>query len=204
ENGLHFLLSTKSYVSADHVRRLVDGGFALPFNGVLRRTVQLSIDAVSEDVQRRLYEGPPICRRSGETFDNFMRHGLAPRIKAVITGYNVDEAKALVNYFYPRGARQFHFVRYSRSFFRHVDELFLTKEQTEAFRRQYEAIREQYPDADCWQDILPSSQRPAVETLDRKTIWERRKGCGGGWLSLGIGADGKAFLCEQMKMSDEF
>ena len=40
--------------------------------------------------------------------------------------------------------------------------------------------------------------------MDRRTIWDRRKGCGGGWLSLGIGADGRAFLCEQMKMSDEF
>jgi radical SAM protein with 4Fe4S-binding SPASM domain len=204
ENGLHFLLSTKSYVSAEHVRRLVDGGLALPSGGMPRRTVQLSIDAVSEDVQRRLYGVPPICRRTAETFDNFMRYGLAPRIKAVITGYNVNEAKALVDYFYPRGARQFHFARYSRTFFRHVDELFLNQEQVEAFRRQYQAIQEQYPDTDCWQDILPSSERPAAETLDRRTIWDRRKGCGGGWLSLGIGADGRAFLCEQMKMSEEF
>jgi radical SAM protein with 4Fe4S-binding SPASM domain len=204
ENNFHFLLSTKCYVSADYVRRLVDAGLAKKVNGIVTRTVQLSIDAVDENVQRRLYGVSPIHQRTAKTFDNFLSVGIVPRIKAVITGLNVSEPKALVDYFYPRGARQFHFMRYSRSFFRHVNELFLTDEQIKSFRRQYEQIHEQYPDVDCWQDILRSTETISAQTVDRKTLWQNRAGCGGGWLSLGIAADGRAFLCEQMAMSDKF
>jgi len=204
ENDFLFLLSTKSLVTADAVRRLVEAGFCQKVNGVVPRTVQLSVDAVDADIQRRIYGVPSICQRTAQSFENFTRFGLAPRIKMVVTGVNCGEAKALVDYFYPLGARQFHFIRYSRSFFRHHDGLFLTADQVGCFRRQYEEIQAQYPDAACWQDVLARNGSGPVDAEDRRRIWMNRKGCGGGWLSLGVNADGRAFLCEQTRMNGDF
>jgi radical SAM protein with 4Fe4S-binding SPASM domain len=204
EKNFHFLLSTKCYVSKENVNRLVNAGFNQKINGLLSRTVQLSIDAVDEEVQQRIYRVSPILTRTAETFDNFMGCGIAPRIKAVITGLNFDQPQKIVEYFYPRGARNFHFVKYNRSFFNHFDELFLNKEQGESFKKQYETIRENYPDIDCWEDIIPPVGAEQPISIDWKKIWDNRKGCGGGWLSLGIAPDGKIFLCEQMEMSDKF
>jgi radical SAM protein with 4Fe4S-binding SPASM domain len=202
--GFHFLLSTKCYVSRDWVKRLIKAGFTKKIQGLLDRTIQLSIDAVDEEVQRQIYRVPPILPRTMETFDNFSSQGILPRIKAVITGLNVDQPRKLVDCFYPRGARNFHFVKYIRSFHRHSDELFLNPEHIESFKRQYAEIHDLYPDLDCWTDIIPASEAEPQELPDREKIWRSRKGCGGGWLSIGIAPDGKVFLCEQMKMSDEF
>ena len=82
--------------------------------------------------------------------------------------------------------------------------MFLTAEQKAEFRRQYEEILDDYPDADCWQDVVPLSPSEGPPAMDRETSWKLRKGCGGGWLSLAISSDGRAFLCEQMRLIDEF
>lgn len=206
EHEMHFLLSTKAYVSRETIRRLIDAGFKKKVRGVLQRQVQLSIDAVDEGVAARILQVKrPHVEKGAETLENFLDAGIMPKVKAVITGLNYDQPGGIVDYFYPRGARVFHFVRYRRSFHRHIDELFVEPAHIPMLRSQFDRIRDQYPDVTIVENLLPSGAPPELpsreQVLDQ---WNNRMGCGGGWSALGISADGNAFLCEQMKMDEQF
>lgn len=206
EHNMHFLLSTKAYVSRGHVKRLIDAGFTNKIRGVIQRQVQLSIDAADEDVAKRILNVTHVrTQRNLETFENFLAFGIMPKIKAVVTGLNYDQPKPIVDLFYPRGARVFHFVRYRRSFHRHTDDLFVNAESLNVLSRQFDEIRNDYPDVRIVENLTLGRSGPSELTAERaRMMWANRIGCGGGWSALGISADGKAFLCEQMKMSDPF
>ncbi len=206
ENELHFLLSTKAYLSKDTIRRLIDAGFTKKVRGVIQRRVQLSIDAVDDDVSRRILNiKHSNVARNLETVENFLSFGIMPKVKAVVTGLNYDQPEKIVERFYERGARVFHFVRYARSFHRHTESLFLDAAALSSLRGQLDRIRNRYDDITVVENI--SDAAPAQKRLDPETaraMWLGRIGCGGGWSSLGIAPNGKAFLCEQMKMREPF
>ncbi|MGO9777100.1 MAG: SPASM domain-containing protein [Terracidiphilus sp.] len=206
EHKMHFLLSTKGHLIRETVARLVAAGFKKPVRGVIDRPVQLSVDAADEAVARRLLNvANPRIDLMLDTVENFLAFDIMPKIKAVITGLNVDQPKPIVDRFYPRGARRFHFVRYRRTFHRHTDDLFVNPEDMPVLKRQFAEIRERYPDAVVSENLtegdgITPEQAPQLQ----KQLWDRRSGCGGGWSALGISADGKAFLCEQINIRDPF
>lgn len=206
EHKMHFLLSTKAYVSKEYIRRLINAGFTEKVRGVIQRQVQLSIDAADESVAKRILNIPKvITQRNVDTVHNFLAYGIMPKIKAVITGVNYDQPKPIVDLFYPNGARVFHFVRYRRSFHHHNDNLFVTQKHLDVLNRQFAEIRNDYPDVTVVENLTQGQSGPSKVSPERaRMIWDNRLGCGGGWSSLGISADGKAFLCEQMKMADPF
>ncbi len=206
ENEMHFLLSTKAYVSRDYVERLVDSGFTKKVRGVIQRQVQLSVDAVDDDVSRRILN----IKRSNvgrnlETVENFLAFGIMPKVKSVITGLNYDQPEKIVDRFYERGARVFHFVRYGRSFHRHTDDLFVNDAAAASLKAQFDKIRSLYDDISVVENLAQVQPNPGKPDPDvARTIWDGRIGCGGGWSALGISPNGKAFLCEQMKMAESF
>ena len=204
ENDMHFLLSTKAHVSKEHVKRLVDAGFSRKVRGVMQRHVQLSIDAVDNEVSRKILNVKHArVGKTLETFENFLAFGIMPKIKAVITGINYDQPEKIVDLFYPRGARVFHFIQYSRSFHRHRDELFVDARAVSSLRRQFDYIRSRYSDIELVENLTQEPQGERTPEAAR-AIWDARLGCGGGWSALGISPNGKAFLCEQMKMAEPF
>lgn len=106
EHKMHFLLSTKAHLTRDIVGRLFEAGFKEKINGVIDRPVQLSVDAVDNDIAKRILNvRKPRVDLAADTFANFMHHGIMPIIKCVVTGLNYDQIRRIVDYFYPRGAR---------------------------------------------------------------------------------------------------
>jgi len=168
--------------------------------------VQLSIDAVDETVGMKLLNvRKPRHAKNVETFNNFMAVSIMPIVKGVVTGLNVDQPLKVVEHYYGLGARKFSFVRYTRSFHRHDDALFLKPEHFVPLNQQFAAIRARYPDIILNEDISGPMGGPRELTPElKKQLWDQRIGCGGGWQSLGIGPDGKAFLCEQMAYEEPF
>lgn len=209
ERKFEFILSTKGHLSRAEVGRFMDAGFADPIRGRVSRRVQLSIDAVDDEISRRvLGVARSRVRGNEETFVNFRHFGITPRIKAVITGLNADQVLPIVESYHKLGARQFTFTRYARSFFRHQDMLFLRGSELNLARRQIDLVRERFPDVNlkCSFDgddpDISAPERSALE--ERQDVWNQRSGCGGGWSSIGIAAGGEAFLCEQMVLSDPY
>jgi radical SAM protein with 4Fe4S-binding SPASM domain len=206
EHNMHFLLSTKSYVSKENVKRLINAGFTKKIHGVIQRKVQLSIDAVDNQIAKRILNIPkPRTEQTLETFENFLSFGIMPKIKAVITGLNYNQPKYIVERFYSRGARVFHFVRYHRSFHRHTDDLFVNEECFPTLNDQFAEIQDKYPDIELVENLTSGVNGVEQFTPEQKReLWENRLGCGGGWYALGVDADGKAFLCEQMVMDEPY
>jgi MoaA/NifB/PqqE/SkfB family radical SAM enzyme len=206
EHKMHFLLSTKAHLTRDIVGRLFEAGFKEKINGVIDRPVQLSVDAVDNDIAKRILNvRKPRVDLAADTFANFMHHGIMPIIKCVVTGLNYDQIRRIVDYFYPRGARAFTFVRYTRSFHRHTDDLFLTPTHREALVAQFDDIRTRYPDITLNENMSMAPSAVTDLTPERRQqLWDSRLGCGGGWYALGIGPDGKAFLCEQMAYEEPY
>jgi radical SAM protein with 4Fe4S-binding SPASM domain len=202
---VHFMLSTKAHLSERDVKRLVAAGFAEPVRHVARRVVQLSVDAWDEDKATFITGNPAFKRQMADTFDHFMREGIVPKIKAVVMPVNADQPLKLVEYFYPRGARRFQFVRYMRSFFRHTDDLFLDEQSAAVAMAQVREIRERYSDIDLTSDFDQIDPYRAPLTPEQiQELWANRSGCSGGWTMLGVAPDGKAILCEQMALEEPF
>lgn len=206
EHGFHFLLSTKSHVKKMDVRRLVEAGFRKKINGVVERKVQLSIDAVDDSVVRKLQNTRTARNEMNmDTLVNFLEFGISPIIKTVVTGLNYDQIVKIVKQYYALGARDFHFVKYTRTFHRHNDELFIDKEHLPFLKEQFDAVRELFDDAELEENITSGKYGDIQLSPEvKKQIWDGRIGCGGGWYSMGILPNGKVFLCEQMKMDDQY
>lgn len=206
EHNMHFLLSTKGHLSRETVARLMAAGFNKPVRGVIQRPVQLSVDTADDALAGRILNvANPRIDLMMETVENFLAFGIMPKVKAVITGLNYDQPKGIVDRFYPTGARRFHFVRYRRSFHRHTDDLFVNPEHLPVLKRQFAEIRERYPDVVVTENLTEGEGiRPEQAAQAQKQLWNQRSGCGGGWSALGISADGKAFLCEQINIRDPF
>lgn len=206
EHNMHFLLSTKAYISKENIRRLINAGFTKKIHGVIQRQVQLSIDAVDDEIAKRILNTPkPRTEQTLKTLDNFLSFGIMPIIKTVVTGLNYDQPRHIVERFYRRGARVFHFVRYTRSFHRHTDALFVSENHLPTLRDQFAGIRDKYPEIALDENLTSGPNGGTQLTPKQKReIWNNRIGCGGGWYALGISADGKVFLCEQMVIEEPF
>ncbi|MBL4613919.1 MAG: radical SAM protein [Magnetovibrio sp.] len=206
EHKMHFLLSTKAHLNHENVKRLMDAGFAKKINGVISRPVQLSVDAIDEALSMQLLNvRKPRLKKTVKTFEHFLSFGIMPVIKSVITGLNCDEPKKIVDYFYQIGARKFTFVRYTRTFHRHSDDLFVTQQNHHSLVTQFSEIRSAYPDIELNENLsMAPSPLQELTSERKKEIWDNRIGCGGGWHALGIGPDGKAFLCEQMAYEEPY
>lgn len=214
ERRFVFILSTKAHLSRAGVGRLMDAGFADPIRGRVFRSVQLSVDAVDDEISRRvLGVARSRVRGNEETFVNFRHFGVTPRIKAVITGLNADQVLPIVESYHRLGARRFTITRYARSFFRHQDRLFLRGADLSLARRQIDLVRERFPDVSLKCSF--AGDDPEVSAAggagpggagpeERQDMWDQRSGCAGGWSSIGIAAGGEAFLCEQMVLRDPY
>jgi MoaA/NifB/PqqE/SkfB family radical SAM enzyme len=72
--GILFLLSTKVPLTAGQIDGLMAAGFDDPIRGRIHRPVQLSIDAVDDDVSRRLLgTARPLPAAHRRTFVDFVR-----------------------------------------------------------------------------------------------------------------------------------
>ncbi|MBN2238965.1 MAG: radical SAM protein [Dehalococcoidales bacterium] len=200
-NDMVFLLSTKARFTKEHVSRLMDAGFRNKVRNYIERNVQLSIDAWDDKLIERITGSSVFKKNIIDTFDNFMEAGVEPRIKSVILPMNADQPLKVVEFFYPRGARQFRFSQYFRSFYRHSEDFFMKENSRRVFLEQLEEIHSRYPDADIQDDfsggVITDPDTPRT-TADKEKAWARRAGCAGGWTMLGVAPGGGAILCEMM------
>lgn len=197
QHKMHFLISTKSLVTRDDIRRLLLAGFAEKVRNILARRVQISIDTLDDDMAAELTGSNTFKDNIIRTFDNFMTFGITPTVRSVMTPKNANQPKKLVDFFYKKGARCFRFVKYIRSLYKHNANLFLDKNSIETIKMQLEEIRNKYPDIDIRDNMdLIDPGNNEISAFDKQQIWEKSTGCNAGLFTLGISADGHAFLCE--------
>ena len=192
-----FALSTKSFISKRNASILSDlsiGTYNLPEH--LNREIQFSIDTVDEKIAKILVGNSDHVKIATSTIKNLTSKGIQPKIKSVLTSYNLDCPRKIVQYFYPIGVRHFTFARYMRSFYHHKnDALFVSKKNLKKIDEQMLYIKTKYPDITLECDFNSYSNKNIALSLDE---WNNRLICSGGRTSMYIKQNGDATLCEQM------
>ena len=198
-----FFLSTKNFVSTAAAERLAAMGIGTAGSPLhLARAIQLSIDSADEDV------GSSLVGRSGyvagmlRSVRHLVKAGVTPRVKSVLTSRNVDAPEGVVETFFELGVREFHFVLYGRSAYRHDDALFFPLDQRARLSERVARLRERFPEALLQlQDEGGGAAGPVRKTSEQ---WQARAICSAGRLSLWIKSNGDVIPCEQFPQSEAF
>lgn len=202
EKGLLFFLSTKAPIDKSFAKKLMNLGFAEPRHN-LRRRLQLSIDS-SDAAEAALLSGcHDILDRTVRSLRNLIEVGINPRIKAVITRHNVASVAKTLEYFMNLGVKDFQFVFYSRSYYRHDDSLFVPDDEKIRLSHEFTRLEEGLSD-----DISVEFQKEygKFDPLKRKTEdeWVKRNRCSGGFTTFCIHPNGDISLCEQLPQTNDF
>ncbi len=197
-----FFVSTKKQISGDEARRLAEmgiGRFDIP--EYLIRPFQISIDSTDEKTASYLVSRKNYFQQSAESVKNLVKSGIIPRIKGVLTAFNSDAIDGIVKYFSGLGVREFTFVQYSRSHFRHDDQLFLSPEQKKRISETASRVKTDFP------SLTVNIQEDTYLSGPRNLTWEdwqNRNVCSGGRSNFIIQPNGDVTLCEQTPHNDEF
>lgn len=197
-----FFLSTKCFVSRNEAERLAEMGIGqLDIPTYLRRRVQVSIDSADDDVASFLVRHPQYFQKAAQTTKNLLRAGISPRVKCVLTSFNADAPKKLVDCFADLGVTTFDFVYYTKSYYRHEDALFLSTEQKLRLHEVSEHLKLEYPTLDITFQDETTTNKPLDMTCEQ---WYSRAVCSGGRSNMIIQPNGDVTLCDQVPHRDPF
>ncbi len=197
-----FFVSTKKQISLSEACQLAEmgiGRFDIP--QYLIRPVQISIDSTDEEIASYLVSRKGYFQQAVESAKNFVKAGIIPRIKCVLTAYNADAIDGIVRYFSDLGVKEFTFVQYSRSHFHHNDRLFLSSEQKKRISETANRIKADFP------NLVINIQENTSAGGPRNLSWEgwhNRSVCSGGRSNFIIQPNGEVTLCEQSPHNADF
>lgn len=216
-----FLLSTKCHITPKIADRLVEIGMNKPINQYMRE-IQLSMDGPDAETANVLAGSPGYYKRSIESIKNLVARGFNLRVKAVVTPLNAHRIYQWIKQLVDIGVNQVSVAAYNRTFHRHDDSFFLSREERTSIAEQCERARTDFP----WINIRMSGleKSPAQEemALREKTTtddlvsepemnvnrkaqkWKERAQCSGGRSSMTITPDGKVVLCDTIPQEGVF
>lgn len=203
KRNFSFFLSTKSHITSEIAERLfrlkIGISDALPH---LHREVQISIDSTDNKIAGFLVNIKDYFYKAEDSIINLLAHDICPKVKCVLTNYNADAPELLIKHFSALGVKSFQFVQYGRSYYRHTDDLFLTKEQKMFLHSKMEELKSEYPALKIvYQDDITSGDTPPDNSLEK---WDKRALCSGGRISMEINPNGDVTLCEQIPHKKEY
>lgn len=197
-----FFISTKCLIDMRAASRLAEMGIGRPDVAPhLQRPLQISVDSSDPHIADKLVGRKGYLDRARHSIENCIAAGMAPRVKGVLTSLNPDAAEGIVSLFEPLGVRDFHFVQYGRTHYRHDDALFLSSDEKLRLRDQAERIRAHYPHLAF--NMQDDSGVSAVRYADWQK-WTSRARCSAGRAQMVIKSNGDVTLCDQIPQVDEF
>jgi radical SAM protein with 4Fe4S-binding SPASM domain len=165
--------------------------------------IQISVDSVIPGEASYLTGVSGYFKRAQKSITNLINAGIHPIVKSVLTPYNYKSFTETINYFTSIGVTEFQFVQYSRSPYRHRDDLFLTLEQKKWLSRTSEQLNLLNR-----KDINITIQTDTEEHDPLKRLnskeWQDRSICSGGRSTFCILNNGDISLCEQMPHQPQY
>lgn len=215
-----FLLSTKCHITRGMADRLVEIGMTRPVNQYLRE-LQISLDGPDAETADAMAGVPGFFERSIDSIRNVVGRGFNLRVKSVVTPRNAPRVYDFIKLMVELGVQQVSVAAYSRTLYRHSDEMFLSLEDRESIAEQCQRAQAEFPDLKLRLTGLVSAAElaqqkhvepvgetaaPAPEArLRQKTEkWQVRTHCSGGRSSMTITPDGKVVLCDTIPQEGVF
>lgn len=197
-----FSVSTKGYISRYNAERLFDMGIGRSnVSQPLIRPIQVSVDSCIPEESEVLSQDYKYLEKALETVSNLIKAGISPKVKTVLTALNADAAEGIVARFSKLGVKEFYFAQYSRSYYRHSDRLFLSREQKLMIKKTSARLKSIFPHLNLYfQDNM--STGGAVNLPHDK--WRSRPSCSGGQSLMVVKPNGDVTLCEEVPHNDMF
>jgi len=220
ELELLFLLSTKCHITREMADRLVEIGMTRPV-GQYVRELQLSLDGPDAETADRMAGVPGFFERALDSIRNLVGRGFNLRAKAVVTPLNAQKVYEFIELMARLGVEQVSIAAYSRTYYRHRDELFLDEEQRRSIAEQCQRAQADFPKVKLRLTGLvsaaelnlmgpqatgePAPEVGRAERLQQKAEkWQVRTHCSGGRSSMTITPDGKVVLCDTIPQEGAF
>lgn len=197
-----FFTSTKCHISKAKAETLAALGIGIKNAPPhLKRPFQISIDSANNEIASFLVRCKDYVKSTVSSVENCINAGVFPKIKCVLTSYNADAPRGLVEKFANMGVSEFQFVQYGRSYFRHDESLFLSLEEKMSLIETAARLREEYPEISfTFQEDLNTEWK----INKSKEQWESRSICSGGRTSILLKPNGDVLLCEQIPHKPQF
>lgn len=215
--GMLFLLSTKCHVTREMADRLVDIGMNMPVNQYTRE-LQISMDGPDENTADVLAGSPGYFRRSIDSISNLVGRGFNFRVKAVLTPLNGPRVYEWIKLLVSLGVNRLSVAAYNRTFYRHDEDLFLSKEDRALIGEQLKRAKADFPDVEfiitgfdpmlMQENQSPDKGEAAAKMVNqprnKAEAWKGRTHCSGGRSSITITPDGKVVLCDTVPQEGIF
>lgn len=197
-----FFTSTKCHISKERAEGLAALGIGIKdVPPHLERAFQISIDSADNEMASFLVRRKDYLKSTVTSVENCINTGIYPKIKCVLTSFNADAPRGLVEKFANMGITEFQFVQYGRSYFRHDESLFLSLEDKMSLIETADLLRKEYPE-------ISFTFQEDVNTEDilnkSKEQWDSRSICSGGRTSMLLKPNGDVILCEQIPHKPQF
>lgn len=197
-----FFTSTKCHISKEKAEALASLGIGIKnVPPHLKRAFQISIDSADNEVASFLVRRRDYLKSTVSSVENCINAGIFPKIKCVLTSFNADAPRELVEKFANMGISEFQFVQYGRSYFRHDESLFLSQEDKMSLIETADLLRKEYPEISFEFQEDASTEGPINKSKEQ---WDSRSICSGGRTSMLLKPNGDVILCEQIPHKPQF
>ena len=127
------------------------------------REIQLSMDGPDEETADVLAGSPGYFQRAIDSVRNLVARGFNLRVKAVVTPLNAPRVYEWIKLLADLGVSQLSVAAYNRTFYRHDDGLFLSKEDRALIAEQCRRARADFPDIELRMtglEAAPAQEEP--------------------------------------------
>lgn len=200
-NGLHYTISTKSILTDIQIQRYA--------NEYGMKSIQISFDTIDPQIAK-LHLGIDddlYVQKTITMIKKLIAHGVHVRIKSVVTRLNIGTIPKSVLFFKDLGVDGVNLTQYGRSYYRHVDDLFPTKEQLLDLRDSLIELKKKYPCFDLgFGDLEMKYREPVIANgiIHGENIFSKRGVCNAGRFSITLLPNGKVTICENLPYRDDF
>ncbi|MGB9876704.1 MAG: radical SAM protein [bacterium] len=190
EAGIIPFVSTKQLLLDVQIGKLRDAGL---------ERIQVSIDTLDAQIAKFLLGVKDYPGKMIKTINKLISKGLKVATNSVVTPYNIKGIPTLVGTLCSLGVYYISVTPYSRSLYRHRDDLLLQMEDYKWLNEQISLLQERYPQVKIkFQDSSELCNPTKLSPRKREEMWNKRSICTVGREGLTIWPDGKIGICEEM------
>lgn len=193
--GMYPNIPTKYPLSREQVNLLAEMGLS---------TIQISIDAFSTDIVDSMMGVSGYGKKIFETLDYLGYAGIRVRTNTVLTPHNIRDAVGLIRHLvHLPQVFKCNVTCYSRSLYRHRDDLFCSPGEIKEFERELAEVRRERPDKPVFFSGAPIDPYQGDKDERAVAYWDRAL-CTANRRGVIVLPDGKVTICEELYFHDSY
>lgn len=193
--GMYPFVATKSHVSKATARKLADLGI---------NDVQISIDAPNAETTDFLTNSKGFFNQAVDSIKNLLDADIPVSTNAVITGYNVLQAPALVTFLRDLGVKSIKLSQFSRPYHKECEDTLFINEAAGLWLEDRTREISEADDSDFQVGFGYLKDFYSLTLEERREAFKDRSLCTGSRWGFTILSDGKVIPCDELPAEEEY